>query len=51
MGLSVIMRITLRDGTFHEVGLQSKLLPLDAQCAIGYWLRTNRKLQRQGHCL
>lgn len=49
LGLSVIVRVTLKDGTYHEVGitvLKRACLDLDAKSRVvlGYRLRSHRKL-------
>ena len=47
LGLSVTLRVTLRDGTYHEVymcGLQERCMLMGTK---GYWLWPYRKLQRQ----
>lgn len=38
LGLSVIVRVTLRDGTYHEVG--DLMLGLASFCLslVGYWI-------------
>lgn len=49
LGLSVIVRVTLKDGTYHEVGitvLERACLDLDAKSRVvlGYRLRSHREL-------
>ena len=48
------MRVTLRDGTFHEVKETLQDMNLLVRCCVntipllGYWLRAHRELQGQG---
>lgn len=45
LGLSVIVRVTLKDGTYHEVKALLLFLIVFCSPASGYWIRTHRKLQ------
>ena len=46
LGLSVIVRVTLRDGTYHEANYNTPLrVALKANIVAGYWIWSYRKLQ------
>ena len=52
LGLSVTLRVSLRDGTYHEVhNLGVETLACELICIVGYWIWSHRELQRQSRRL